>query len=53
MDFVVPIFLKALFDAAKKAGVIDLAQKTGEALYEKFVQDKLAEEIFLYKFIEL
>lgn len=47
MDFVVPIFLKALFDAAKKAGVLDLAQKTGEALYEKFVQDKLAEETFL------
>ncbi|MDZ7404875.1 MAG: CHAT domain-containing protein, partial [candidate division KSB1 bacterium] len=52
MDFVVPIFLKALFEAAQKAGLLDLAQKTGEALYEKFVQDKLAEDTFLRKLFE-
>ncbi len=52
MDFVVPIFLKALFEAAKKAGVLELAQKTGDALYEKFVQDKLAEDTFLRRLFE-
>ncbi|MDZ7292554.1 MAG: CHAT domain-containing protein [candidate division KSB1 bacterium] len=52
MDFVVPIFLKSLFEAAKKAGLLDLAQKTGEALYEKFVQDKLAETDFLRRLFE-
>ncbi|NUM69101.1 CHAT domain-containing protein, partial [candidate division KSB1 bacterium] len=41
MDFVVPIFLKTLFESAKKAGLLDLAQKTGEALYDQLVQEKL------------
>ncbi|MDZ7352099.1 MAG: CHAT domain-containing protein [candidate division KSB1 bacterium] len=41
MDFSVPIFLKALFHAAQTAGLLDLVQKTGEALYGQLIQDKL------------
>lgn len=53
MDFVVPIFLKTLFESAKKAGLLDLAQKTGEALYDQLVRNKLTRKTLVPAFLVL